>query len=355
MISPYSRPNLFVHATRELSQDAIICWLVEWSATPSNDACERPLRSLGRAFVEALLGQHNTALQGEVQNAEIYRQDRGIDVLTRIKDDRGSHVLLIEDKTNTGEYCNQLLRYREAVRHGKTKLGSVPEHWPIYLKTGNQSLASDREVEEAGFKVFNRGDFLAILNGYQGTNAIASDFREYLQRREDDFVGLRTWRREDDRKQWSWGAWEGFYRRLEFELDSEDRHFMGWHYVHNKAGGFLAFFWYPVDAARETVFYIQLEVVPVDPGKQKLCFKVQVGKDDTDKYARDFYKQLREGSNGKLVERPQRFGRRGSQTMTIGWWKGEWLAFGADGMVDFSQTAENLRQASRIVRAMHDG
>ena len=35
------KPNVFDHATKELSHDAMICWLIKWSATPAKDDSEK--------------------------------------------------------------------------------------------------------------------------------------------------------------------------------------------------------------------------------------------------------------------------------------------------------------------------
>ena len=205
-----SKPNLFTYATKELSQDAMICWLIKWSEVQADDECGQALRDLGRAFAGALLGKHHQSLAGNIKRVEIHQQDHGIDVLARIEDESTERVLLIEDKTGTSDHSGQLKRYRDAVKNGVTNLGNVSEHWPIYLKTGNQSRADDRRIEnETGFKVFRREDFLMLLENYPVSNPIVTDFRKHLQEIEDDFNGFNDWKR-DDRANWSWGAWEGF-------------------------------------------------------------------------------------------------------------------------------------------------
>lgn len=346
------RPNLFAYATKELSQDAMICWLIEWSATAANDAGEQALRNLGRTFVDALFGKHNVTLAGDVQRVEICQQDRGIDVLVRIRDESSERVLLIEDKTGTEVHGDQLQRYCEAVSNGQTGLGEVSDHRPVYLKTGNQSLASDRKVENTGFKVFRRDDFLAVLDGYRDAHPIVTDFREHLQGLEDDFKSFRDWRRQDERETWSWAGWEGFYRRLECELETDDRHVLDWGYVPNQSGGFLGFSWIPFDTGSETIFYLLLEIAPWNPARQKLCFKVAPAEEDAHMRARDFHELLCKTDSENLITRPDKFGY--GTNMTVGWWREEWLAFGADGRLDFGKIAENLRQARQIVEAARD-
>ena len=341
------KPNLFAYATKELSQDAMICWLIAWSATAAGSEAHKALCELGRRFVEALLGKHEVKLAGAVRRAEIHQQEHGIDVLARIHDENSTHVLLIEDKTHTSAHGDQLRRYRDVVNAGKTSLRNVREHWPVYLKTGNLSLAEEVNVEKAGYKVFHREDLLVVLDGYQGTHPIVTDFRKHVRGLEDDFNSFGDWHQGDDRGTWTRAGWEGLFRRLERELEAEDKHAMGWGYVPNQAGGFLGFWLSPSDVGEESEFYIQLEVVPGNPERQKLCFKVVPGNEDTGKYAKDFHGVLREVS-GELMERPGRFGRRGSVTMTVGWWRGEWLAFGDDGRLDIMRIADNLRQAAKV-------
>lgn len=77
------KPNLFNYATKELSQDAIICWLIECASTQAENESEQELRKVGHAFVDALLTKHGVVLTGSVRCTEIHQQNLGIDVLAR--------------------------------------------------------------------------------------------------------------------------------------------------------------------------------------------------------------------------------------------------------------------------------
>ena len=104
--SKNGRPNIFGYATKELSQDAIICWLIAWAGRSKSKVLEdEELRRCGLRFVNALLnhkrdGKDAVELEGDVET-EIQKQERSIDILARIN---GEHVLLIEDKTDTGDH-----------------------------------------------------------------------------------------------------------------------------------------------------------------------------------------------------------------------------------------------------------
>ena len=281
-------PNLFSYATKELSQDAMICWLIAWALTEPEDEneCGRELRELGRAFVHALLAKHDVSLEGDIQcpkcpeAREVHQQDRGIDVLARIIDEDAEHVLVIEDKVHGHADASTLKRYYRNVIEGTTKLGPVDEAnvHSIFLKTGNQSCARESTPQEACFKLFHRQDFLKVLRTYRGVHPVVTDFRQHLQAQEDEFISFRNWKRDDEERQrWPRGAWEGFYRCLECEIEDCDRFDFTWSYVHR--GDFLGFWWHrvPIELEGAECIYLQLEVKPANPSSQKFCFKVKAG------------------------------------------------------------------------------
>lgn len=346
-------PNLFDYATKELSQDAVICWLIAWAQSEPENECEQALRDVGCAFVNALLGKFDAALTGKIQCPEIpeiHRQALGIDVLARIRDESAGHVLLIEDKTDTHDHSGQLERYYGEVTSRPTVLGeiSLSEVRPVYLKTGNQSRAQDHAIENnTRFRVFSRRDFLDVLNTYRGTHPIVTDFQKHLQRREDEFNSFEQWKHDHDRKNWSRGAWEGFYRRLEDELQLTGEQ-PPWGNVSNPSGGFLGFWWHWKSVADTDDLYLQLEVSPGNPDKQKLCFKVETSADKSAfPELKQKYCRLVLGTGQGQVERPHRM--RSGQTMTVAVWNGEWLAFNTNGSLDIDGTVMNLKRAEQIV------
>ena len=343
MTSQHPKPNLFDYATKELSQDAVICWLIKWSGTQTETESEQALRELGRAFVNALLRKHQVSLRGSVRRTEIHQQNLGIDVLARVHDEETSHVLLIEDKTDTDRHSGQLDRYHERVLKGESKLGEVHPSSisSIFLKTGNQSRSKDRQIAgKTKFKVFGRREFLTVLDGYPGDHPIVTDFRERLRRRETEFRGYRRWARNDDRSSWSWYAWEGFFRALEGSINA------GWSYVPNRSGGFEGFWWHWVKTTPGDLLYLQLEIVPRKPERQNLCFRVEL-RESTGREARDRYRRAVLAAGQGQVVRPARMGT--GRTMAVGVWKADWLAFSDDGRLDIGRTVRNLQAAERII------
>ena len=305
-----------------------------------------------------MLRKHGVkSLPDRVETTTI-QQDKSIDVLARVDPD---YVLLIEDKTGTKDHGGQLKRYYKAVIEGRTKLKSVnPENvYPIYLKTGNQSRAKDRQVEVAieGFprcyRVFNRSEFLAVLATYRGDHRALLDYRDHLERKENKTRSFRVWQ-EDTFNEWSWESWEGFFRYLEdgykFDLDT-------WGYVSNRSGGFLCFEWNTiyVNGSGGPKLCLRLEVTPgknlgknQDRNRCLLCFKVHdVVKAKQGEWKKHWHKRIMAAGKGK-VKRPRMM--RVGNTMTVGHWSGKWLAFN-NGKIDIDGTVANLRAAENILRS----
>lgn len=335
-------PNLFRYATKELSQDAIICWLIDCSA---NDH-DPELRQLGERFVEALLSQKQKYhLDAGVSNLEILQQQRNIDVLVRINN---RHVLLIEDKTDSKPHGDQLARYRKSVLSGKTGLGNVAEEdlFAIYIKTGNQSLTEKRQIEkETGYKVFDRADFIKVLSGYNGNNAIVKDFVNHLESIERQTQSFHNWRKSDSKGDRHWHDWEGLYLELERHLLSTalDRFSNGWGYVPNRSGGFLGFWWKPTEIMEEHCAYLQLE-------QEKLCFKIW-----TKESSPDMQNELKWEWNKRITRQHERVSKpkvmRRGYTMTVAVHLDGWIRYHNEGAFDLDGTIARLREAERILLA----
>lgn len=339
-----TRPNLFDYATKELSQDAMICWLLKWAAKEHQEL-DRDLSNVGRALVNALLEKHGAGPLREINKVEVNKQHKWIDVLATIND---THLLLIEDKIGGRDHSGQLERYYEAVREKHP-----PENiYPIYLKTGNFPLSErcwierERPHESASYqyRVFDRCDFLHVLE--EGPNAILTDFRDRLQRIEDRTNNYRTWTKDSSRR--CWESWQGLFKCLEQKFKPSEG-WAGWGKVSNKAGGFLGLWWRWDDHR----YYMQLQVEPDDPSKRNLCFKVgdvHAAEHVPEEVWKDFHGRIMEAGRDR-VRRPPRI--RPGKTMTVAMWgqnSESWLAFDANGKFDLDQTVRNLREAESVLK-----
>ena len=337
------RPNLFRWATKELSQDAVICWLIDWAGFPrSASAGDEKLRQCGRAFLDALFAKWKDwpVELGHDIRTEVCQQEQGIDVLARV-DCR--YVLLIEDKTGTRPHDEQLKRYWDDLMGGKTSFGAVrPEHaYPIYFKTGNQARSEARRINEGWegwWRVFERCDFLGVLETYDGDDRILKDYRAYLRELEARTNSYELWKEGDDRKAWDPLGWEGLYQRLEDEMPS-------WVGNIHQRGGFYGLWGRPSSAAPET----WLEFGHYGGGEQRhqLAFKLEVPDADLRKEQREWWCGALMATGRGNVTRPQRIGL--GKTMTVGLWV-PFLAFDEeDGSLDVSGTVRQIQEAERVL------
>ena len=141
-------PNIFHYATKELSQDAFICWLVACASRASGD-----LQKCGLAFVRMLFragassGRASVPVLGPdgkptaphegpcvVSDVEVpCPQYKKIDVYFQAQVDRKTVTFLIEDKTNTRDHGRQLQQYLHAVSTDQQDEDLIK---PVYFKTG---------------------------------------------------------------------------------------------------------------------------------------------------------------------------------------------------------------------------
>jgi len=158
-----NKPNIFNYATSELSQDAIICYILEWTKI-ENKAFNENLHTLGIDFLSSLFEKFkDIETPNEYQKIEIIKQYENIDVLCIINDE---YSIIIEDKTNTKNHSDQLKRYFDKVSKNFSKTKVLP----IYFKTGDQS--NYKNVEDNGYKIYLRKDFLNILTSVKYSNDI---------------------------------------------------------------------------------------------------------------------------------------------------------------------------------------
>ena len=159
--------NLFTFATKELSQDAILCWIA------NNYNEEGLLKTCAEAFLRLILGK--SGRENEViEKVQILRQHNHIDVLIIVND---TLAIIIEDKTNTSEHGNQIERYKESLKKEQISEKNI---LCVYYKTGNFTYA-DREVlkDEEIVKLY-RQDLLDVLAPYASVSDILSNYYEHL-------------------------------------------------------------------------------------------------------------------------------------------------------------------------------
>lgn len=124
--------NIFSFATKELSQDAVICWLLNWIKYPESD-----LHGLAKELFQ-LLGVDDVDIHQEIA---IKRQLSKADIVVALHGQK--QILIIEDKVYSSEHGNQIEEYAKYFRelnHQKDLLNNnTGNPYPVktvYFKTG---------------------------------------------------------------------------------------------------------------------------------------------------------------------------------------------------------------------------
>ncbi|MFX3625135.1 MAG: hypothetical protein ACE3JP_14210 [Ectobacillus sp.] len=320
-----TRPNLFQYATSELSQDAFVCWLIEW-ANPIYKEIDEKLHTAGTAFIKKIYNLHSKPFPSSIESLKITRQFQGLDILVEINNEQ---AILIEDKTYTSDPAKKLSRYYEAVVQ---KGYSPTQLLPTYYKIGNQSGYAP--VIEAKYVPFTRKHILDVLEkaaelGIE--DQIFIDYYAHLKSVEKSYADYKALPLQD----WQGHMWEGFYEELKRSGIDGD-----YAYVPNQTGGFFGFWWCweGNDSCKQ---YLQLE-------QDKLCFKIWVAeKEDRSKLRRDWSNRLLEGSKGfgLSLEKP-RFGS--GMYMTVAVLK-NYRMEDEEGKLDVEKTIGVLRKAEELL------
>lgn len=334
----HQRPNLFDYATKELSQDAFLCWLLKW-ADPACQRFSEALHEVGVDLIRLLSAEKKERLPERINSVEVFKQygdkEYGyIDVLCKINEnDDDRTAILIEDKKGAPEYSNPLQSYIELVKK------KFPEDriLPVYVQTEDQSDYS--EVRKHGYAVIRRPDLLDGLENYtvaRQESDILDGFVRHLRRIEDD---VQSWKSTEPQN-WQWDAWKGFY----MELRSKPSVQGGWGRVNNESEGFLGYWfgdWTYVGGAE---LYLQIE-------QGKLCFRISVEEENDRKALRGYWHRaviVRCEEEGVCAHKPVRFGSGNTMAVVVVE-RDDWLMV-RDGRVDVTATVARLEKCLGVVR-----
>ena len=226
-----SIPNIFNYATKELSQDAVICWLVACAAEATGD-----LQKCGLEFVRTLFRTGKSDQVGGVpvldSDGELTAPHRGscdvsdvscpspqydrIDVYFQAKVDGKTVSFIIEDKKDGLTDSDQLARHLEVVIMDEEEEDLIK---PIYFKTG-YVFSDEREVvEENKYSVFKAEDMASFLGSQDVTweNEILRQYAEYLAAfMEPRIKSQEEWDLNQDHVQWE------FMLKLRDRLENAD-------------------------------------------------------------------------------------------------------------------------------------
>jgi hypothetical protein len=161
-LSTLELPNLFDFATKELSQDAFLCWALGWINISGHQMCEFALLLFENIIKASAYNNQIDPL--DIEKVEIKRQYKCIDVLILAKLKKGNCLpIVIEDKIDTTLHDNQIQRYRQVIEEDyKNYLEPIC----IFYKTG-YIFQPYSEIEKHNCIVFDKHKMLEILQAFE--------------------------------------------------------------------------------------------------------------------------------------------------------------------------------------------
>lgn len=181
-------PNLFNYATKELSQDAFLCWALEWRNIRGHQMCEFAYLLLESFVKESVYENQIEPL--DIEKVELIKQYKNIDVLVLAKLRNGLILpIIIEDKTDTSEHDNQLDRYRRIINEEYT---DFLEPICIYYKTG-YIFEPYSEIEKHHYIVYDKLKILNVIKIFENFEMplLFCDYYAHLvtkKKYEDDII-----------------------------------------------------------------------------------------------------------------------------------------------------------------------
>lgn len=346
------KPNIFNFATKELSQDAFLCYLLEFSKEGYKNYEKEHI--FANIFLKNILNKFS--LDIEVKKLKIKKQYNNIDILLILNDE---YYIIIEDKTFTSERKKQIISYKDKLKKilENDKVNFDEEKiYGLYFKIGDECLQGIEEKEKTkgmNIKSLLRKEIINIFENYSGENIIFNDYISYIksiQKRTENFskVNLR-------KEIFTWEEVNGFYNALDLEFIKLKKEKIlpkqidtSWYYVANKNGGFMCYCFWNTEEYEKYKYYMQIEVIGKEEGvlrkndyfekNLRLCVKVNSNDKDINILYKgfDILKKEEIFSNGI---RPLKFSSGYNMTQLI---ITDYLTLNENGTINISKTALNI-------------
>ena len=188
--------NIFSFAPSELTQDAMICWCVNWINDKSSKLYPMTVEILRLFGVKDKLDKIDL---------EIFQQKFKIDVLLSLKGE--NKVIIIEDKTYSSEHHNQIAVYRDKILtsakdpYNEFGIDNNVEITTVYLKTG---FFYDNDKKVKSDIVVQSEDLIKIIEKYCGENVMLNDYYEYLMDVQEWYIKSGEYNKIAGEDFWDW-------------------------------------------------------------------------------------------------------------------------------------------------------
>lgn len=311
--------NIFEFATSELSNDAILCWIINGLKHMYSSS---EFKKVSENFIKQMLGEvkvnfDEVKVEKQKQLIGANAKKLYIDIFVELRLNGVTiHTILIEDKVDSGESGNQLLEYRSAINN------DLNDKSFVFINIGNRSSNYKERIKQKGWLVIDRNNLLDcvncdanLLNHEEG---LLIQYRNYLIDLENEFNNYLKL----DVKDWNNYNVQGFFQSLENDETDYD-----WGTVYNPSGGFIAM-WYMKHTFLfkqqiEFSVYLQLEYPYKNKNDMRIAIKISTEKYDELEnensetlyiFTEDFRKILAKNVDGRFFTKSRKTNAR---TMTL--------------------------------------
>lgn len=196
-------PNIFDYATKEFTQDAMICWLLNCKET-----C--------LPFLNKFIFKDNDEIKGEIEFEYVpSKQISRIDVYANIEYNGRYYPIIFENKSNTTTHDEQIKRYCELVNEWFKNEPKLEKIFLVYFKTGYMFDKEKKLVKKEFDKIKNKEKFCQepIFISAEDMKQFISQYQNHYKILEDYYLYLENLVEK-----------QKYYRDNWFELDSLSTH-----------------------------------------------------------------------------------------------------------------------------------
>ena len=178
--------NLFKYATKELSQDAFLCWLISWY---NDNNKKNQLYTVAEKFLNRILEKSKKNWDLRKYKIEIKKQFKNIDILVNLLNKENEKIekcIIIEDKINTKEHDEQITEYKKKLKSEYKEI-ETEDLITVYYKMIDYEEKNNADVE------IIIDDMLEIFENTQNIkNDIFQNYKKYLENRKKILVNYKN-------------------------------------------------------------------------------------------------------------------------------------------------------------------
>lgn len=161
-----TKTNIFFHATKELTTDAFLVWLLYFLDS------EESYKTYKQLLFDSLILKKDDRGRA-VYCIELKRQENNVDVLLsfRFKDNDEQQTVLFEDKTWTMPHSRQLSRYKKM----------YPNCYRyFYYKLGYVNSQEEQELSQEQYEIIDAGMMSSTLEKMCGLHPLIKMYNDYI-------------------------------------------------------------------------------------------------------------------------------------------------------------------------------